>query len=202
MDLNVKEYMEAGRYAQLIFKLLWQQATERRVKSAILEERDRLRPVFIWADECQEFITSEDAAFQATARSARACTVYITQNLPNLYRILNNKHEVDAFLGNLATKIFHANADVATNEFAANTIGRDWIAHRSISYGNQQNSGSINRSESYDFLVPPIQFSRLKKGGVDNNGVVQSYFFQNGRTFGQSQNPQNELPYAKLSFQQ
>jgi hypothetical protein len=36
--------------------------------------------VFPWADEAQNFVTPFDAEYQAVARSAGGCTVYLTQN--------------------------------------------------------------------------------------------------------------------------
>jgi hypothetical protein len=84
----------------------------------------------LWADEAQNFCTSYDMQFQATARSSRACTVYITQNLPSYYASFGSgekaKYETQAFLGNLQTKIFHANTDVETNQWAADIIGKKW----------------------------------------------------------------------------
>jgi hypothetical protein len=73
LDLPVKEYGEVGRFAQVLFKLIWQKAVERRIESP------SLRPVFLWADEAHNFIVSQDMSFQTTARSGRACSVYLTQ---------------------------------------------------------------------------------------------------------------------------
>jgi len=39
-----------------------------------------LRPVFLWADEAQNFISDFDAEYQAVARSAGGCTVYLGQS--------------------------------------------------------------------------------------------------------------------------
>lgn len=76
IDLSVKEYGEAGVLAQQIWKYLWQRAAERRRVTS------RSRPIFLWADECQFFLSPYDAEFVSTSRSARAATVYLTQNLP------------------------------------------------------------------------------------------------------------------------
>ena len=66
IDLPVKEYGEAGRFAQVLFKTVWQRDIERR------RVDQSTRPVFLWADESQYFVTSEDMLFQQTARSALA----------------------------------------------------------------------------------------------------------------------------------
>ena len=52
LDLPVKEYGEIGLYAQVLFKQIFQQSIERRVTA------ESPRPVFLWADEAQNFITA------------------------------------------------------------------------------------------------------------------------------------------------
>lgn len=188
LDLPVKQYGESGRLAQVLFKYLWQKAIERR------RVKESPRPVFLWADEAQNFCASYDMQFQATARSSRACTVYLTQNLPNYYAAFGSgdkgRHETDALLGNLQTKIFHANGDHVTNTWAADTIGKDWQRRTTTNIGQSQNQGQENQqqntsgassSEAYDYIVPPVEFSRLRKGGEPNGLIVDGFIFQSGR---------------------
>jgi hypothetical protein len=190
LDLPVKEYGDSGRFAQVLFKYIWQKAVERR------DVRRHPIPVFLWADEAQNFCASYDMQFQATARSSRACTVYLTQNLSNYYAAFGGgdrgKHEADSLLGNLGTKIFHANGDPVTNLWAADVIGKDWQIRTSTNIGTsesrqpgqqqqQQSSTSAGTSESYDYNVPPTEFTRLRKGGVPNGLIVDGYIFQSGR---------------------
>jgi hypothetical protein len=102
LDLPVKEYNDIGRFAQILFKLLWQRATERR------DTTKHPLPVFLWADESQYFVTSHDQLFQTTARSAKACTVYLTQNLPNYYAALpgsDSKSKADSLLVKLRANL-------------------------------------------------------------------------------------------------
>lgn len=161
LDFPVKEWSEAGILAQQIFKFLWQRATERRTVS------DTTRPVFCWADECQFFLSGYDLEFQSTARSSRACTVLLTQNLPTFYsRIGGNQpeHAANALIGNLRTKIFHSNNDNVTNRWAAEMIGREtvWRAthgdndSHSVSHSTQQQSGiSSGASRSTSYQINP-----------------------------------------------
>lgn len=69
LDLPVRQFDKLGQAAQAMFKFIWQRAMERR------DPQPSLRPVFLWVDEAQQFATSYDMQFQATARSARVCTV-------------------------------------------------------------------------------------------------------------------------------
>ena len=189
IDLPIKTHHRVGRFAQVIWKTLWQRATE--VRDVAVNPR----PVFLWADEAQSFATAKDADFQATARSSRACTVYLTQNISNYRAAMGGGRDaeasVDSFLGNLQTKVFHANGDAVTNEWASKTIANDWARHSSTSVGEQHDpktgsprpSASANTSESFDAQAPPVAFTMLSKGGRVNRGRVEAIVFQGGRVW-------------------
>lgn len=195
MNLPVKEYGNAGRAAQVVYKYIWQQAAERR---DIVENP---RPIFLWADEAQNFATEYDMQFQATARSSRACTVYLTQNLPNYYAEMGgegSRHRVNSLVGNLQTKIWHANSDPDTNNHAAEVIGRSWHIRQgqSQSVGGESLSVGESQNESFDFDVPPQTFTKLWKGGPENGHKVVAVIFQNGRTWS------NNRTYLLSTFNQ
>lgn len=183
LNLPVKEFGQQGQFAQVVFKHLWQQAMERR---NVLENP---RPVFLWADESQLFFVSNDREFQSTARSARVCTVYLTQNLPSYYAALGGesmaRSETDAFLGNLQTKIFHCNSDRMTNEWAADLCARSYqYRHNFGAAGTERRSSqSAGVSESLDYEILPREFSRLRTGGPDNASIVDAIVYQSGRTW-------------------
>lgn len=145
LDFPVLKLNEAGVLAQMIFKYLWMRATQRR------EVTSHTRPVFLWADECQLFLSSYDMEFQSTARSSRTATVLMTQNLPSFYSRIGGQrpeHTVNAMMGNLKTKIFHNNQDATTNEWAANLIGKTSVWRTSVG-SNQGWSSSTNHGESF-----------------------------------------------------
>lgn len=180
LDLPIQEFQELGRIVQGIFKFMFQRAILRR------NPKTNPRPVFLWADEAQNFVSSFDYQYQAVARSARACTVYMTQNISNYYAVLggaNSHDEAHALLGNFQTKIFHANGDHATNQFAADMIGQDWITSHNygISTGEQGGSRTGGGSESVQYKYFPHLFTRLKKGGRENKLQVEGVVFQGGR---------------------
>lgn len=139
MDLPALVWHEAGTLAQSIVKYLWQRAASARGADP------EARPIFLWADECQHFVSDYDPLFQSTARSARACTVYLTQNLPGLYHHLKTdrpEHAVRALLGNFATKIFHANTDEDTNRWAAEMIGKEVLLRRNFNFSHTEGTSS------------------------------------------------------------
>lgn len=148
LDMPVKTWDEDGTIAQHLLKFLWQRAVEAR---AAFHRGGPMRPVFLWADECQFFVNEYDAEFQSTARSARATTVYITQNLPTLYAKIggqNPQHYADMLLGNFMTKIFHSNLCPTTNRWAAETIGQG-IVLRSGRNRSSNSGGSDSHSRTY-----------------------------------------------------
>lgn len=143
LNMPVKSWQEDGIIAQHLIKFLWQRAVEARASRG-----GELRPVFLWADESQFFVNSYDPEFQSTARSARACTVYITQSLPTYYAKIGGQkpeHYTDMLLANLITRIFHANGCQVTNRWAADAIGQGIVLRSSANWGSS-NGGSRSSS--------------------------------------------------------
>lgn len=206
LDLPVKEYNDRGRFAQILFKYVWQRAVERR------DVRQHPRPVFLWADEAQNFCSSYDAQFQSTARSARVSTVYLTQNLPN-YAVAFGGGDTGAalakaLLGNLSTKIFHANTDVETNQWAADLVGKDWQTRINTNMnttqadtlgamlGQSQQGASAGTSEMFEYQLPPNVFKRLRTGGHRHHRFVDVVLIQSGRQWANSED------FLHLTFKQ
>jgi hypothetical protein len=187
VDLPVKEWSVVGRIAAVLWKYCLQKAVERRTDNG----SGMGRPVFLWADECQHFASRYDPLFQATARSSRAASVYMTQNYPSLIAALGGERAMtDSLLGNMGTKIFHANSDRDTNQLAADLVGkrlqslRNFGSGASLSLGGQPSAGtsaSRGRSEHMDYEIQPMEFSTLAKGGVENGCAPEALVFQNGR---------------------
>ena len=79
--------------AQILFKTVWQQAALRRIDPKSGASQDsQSRPIFLWADEAHFFATQYDTNYQSLARSARASTVYLTQNLSAYYQRLGGQN--------------------------------------------------------------------------------------------------------------
>lgn len=185
INFPVKEYLIAGVYAQAIYKKLWQEAIERRDS-----KMDPL-PVFMWVDEAQYFLNQHDARFQTTARSSKACTVLITQNISNYYAAIGGKQprdEVNSLLGNLATKMFHGNNDYVTNNWAADTIGKTFRTQHSTNTSLENINGSTTMSESLNYQIEPQQFTILKGGGEENNCQVEAIITVAGKEWSNGKN--------------
>ncbi|MGC3992049.1 MAG: type IV secretory system conjugative DNA transfer family protein [Chthoniobacteraceae bacterium] len=193
-NLPVKEFNELGQFAQVLFKFVWQRAVERRITPGIRgdEAQEQIRPVFLWADESQFFVNSYDALFQSTARSSRACTVYLTQNLPSYFSAFggqNSRSDTESFLGNLGTKMLHANTDPSTNNWASDSIGKTRQIQLSggLSEGLVRSGGGVNQNSGaslvFEFLVQPQEFTMLRSGGHENDCMTDCIVFQGGRSW-------------------
>lgn len=193
IDLPVLTYRETGTLAQVLVKTAFQRAIQRRNVNA------NPRPAFLWADEAQLFTTSMDAEFLATCRSARIATVFLTQNVGNVRAALGDgdrgRSLCDALFANLNTKIFHANSDPVTNEWASQIIGRsvqmqanssvsakqDWVESLLGICRDEQTSYGL--SEHLTAEIEPKEFTTLATGGPTNNWYVEAIVVQSGRVF-------------------
>lgn len=196
VDLPVKEFGEVGQFAQVLWKYAFQRSIERRNIAA------SPRPVFLWADEAQHFVTSYDHSFQTTCRAAGVATVLLSQNYSNFIAALGGNEkaraETDSLLANLNTKILHANGDAVTNEWASRLIGRSrqflasgnnsydaedqWTASLGLDWLGHGGSTTAGFSETFEFEVQPREFTRLRTGGPPL-WMVDGIVFQNGRMF-------------------
>jgi hypothetical protein len=206
VDLPVKEFAEVGQFAAALWKYLFQRAVERR------DVRANPRPCFLFVDESQLFTTSFDALFQTTARSARCCTVYLTQNLNNYlsaYKGPSGAADARSLLGNLTTHVVHALADSDTAQFVAELIGRrrQLFLNASVSQdsyhpvgdllGRRPGQQSGGFSESFEYDLQPAELFRMKTGGRANDFQVQALVWRGGSPF-----PSTRRSYLWTSFDQ
>ena len=199
VDLSVIQYDEAGKAANIAWKYCLQRAIQRR---GAVKPADR--PTFVFADECQHFITKRDAEFVTTSRSAGCCNIYLTQNRPNLIERLGES-AVDGFLGCFSTKIFHQNADGKTNEWAADSIAKILQTRTSTSTnynvggarGGPGGGGGTSQQQVMDHEVTPREFQDLARGGEHMNYVVTALLFRSGHVFAS-----NRKTYLEVAFNQ
>ena len=107
----------------------------------------------------------------------------ISQNKPNYLAAMGGeagRHRVDAFLGNMGTKIFHANGDPETNKWASDMISEELQARSNWHGTMETGQGRGGGSESPGRKVLPSEFTMLKKGGPQNNFVTEAIVYQTG----------------------
>ena len=189
IDLPVKEFGDVGLFANVLWKYCFQQSIERR------DVKASPRPVLLWQDEGHVFTCAKDMDFQLTARSSRAANVILTQSISTFYAAMGGdgqkaKAQVDSLFGNLNLKIFHANADAVTNQWASDMIGRtrQFFINASTSrqhadvysaiYGGEGSQSSGGFSEQMEYEIPPTYWhTNLRTGGVANNFEVDGLLF-------------------------
>jgi TraM recognition site of TraD and TraG len=195
LDLSTKVFGQAGLYVQSAFTYLWQTTCEQR------DVKANPRPVFWFVDEAHELVCNYTPEFLATARSARVATVLISQNRPNYLAAMGGeagRHRVDAFLGNMGTKIFHANGDPETNRWASDTISEE-MQIRTNWHGTTENGqGRGGGSEAPGRKVLPSEFTALKKGGPQNGFLTEAIVFQTGADFAAN----GGEPWLRTAFEQ
>ncbi|HEV2693076.1 MAG TPA: TraM recognition domain-containing protein [Verrucomicrobiae bacterium] len=200
IDIPIQEYRQAGRIANLAWKYCFQVAVLRRTQPA----SGYLRPVFLWADEAQYFTTSFDSEYQAVARSAGGCTVYLTQNRESYKRVLGNTDAVDSLLGNLQAKFFCQNSG-DTCDWAAKLLGERFVKITSTNVGQSQHdqrdghSSGVSRSEQRRYFVEPATFTTLKRGGAAHGFAVEAIVYNGGHLFATGN---ESLPYKLITFNQ
>ena len=181
VNMPVKTFGSAGRFAAIIWKYCVQLAVERR--------SDKRRPVFIFADESQHFFTDYDQLFQTTARSSRCSVVYLTQNLGNYFSQSPGeagRHRVESMCNCLKTRIIHQCSDPATRNWFANAIGKRRIMRadsESTSFGKGKPVPSYNEKLVDDYWVLPDLATGLKTGGSANNFQVTAIVTKAGKKF-------------------
>ena len=202
LDLPALTYGPMGAAAQSLFKYLFGMAMQRQ---KVIE---KTRPVFVWIDECQYFLSRSDAELLSTARSSKISCVFITQDLPSFYAQLGPKSRdvADSIISKFGTRILHANTCRTTNQYAAEIIGKTTKFNTSKTTNTGRNSGgSLNQNEfsgsagagdgrnqgrtdgisTYqDFVIPPEYFAKeLRTGGPKNKKRVDAILVRNGGVF-------------------
>lgn len=193
LDFPVQLYGRVGRIAQMLVKRVWQEALLRREPTA------ESRPAFLYADEAQHFVSEYDARFAATAREHRGAMVYLTQNLPGYEQALGGAERgaLHTMLANLNTKIFHANTDAKTVEWASALFGKQPVTSANLSTSHtRQEDGSTGELETlsvstqWQELVRPEAFQYgLRKGGQGHGFRVDAYILQSGRIWASTGTP-------------
>jgi hypothetical protein len=187
-DMSAMEYGEVGTMVQVVLKYAIQKAIERRDVSK------SPRPVFFHLDEFQTLITSADSRFASTCRSARASMVLLTQTLPTVYGALGGgdqaKQEVNSLLANMNLKLFCANSDPETCEFASKLVGkvRTFTVNASRQRSNDYSGPSPGQTtagvtEQIDFDLQPAALTCLRTGGRDNRFIVDAILHRTGTPF-------------------
>jgi len=182
--LPVQVHNKAGRCGSVLFR----GAFHRTVKNRDIEANKR--PVFLWIDEAQEFVTSQDAYFQASARHARCATVMLFQCKEGLRAAFgpHGNDAAEALIQHLTTKIVCA-CEGETVEWVANKL----VGHRhnwrtTVNQQTGQIGTGTSMGASIDPQITASELTRLKPGGPRSNSMVEALLFKSGRTWSNGDN--------------
>ncbi len=205
LDMPYLKWRDPGRFFQIMFKMIVQRAALRRANPS--------RPVVVWQDEAQLFLTEQDIEVQAVARQSKLINVMLTQSLPVIYEALGGgpraEQQAQALIGNLQTKFLCQQSDTTTNEYFAELLGRSkhMFMSGSVPMGDYdfigdklglstQQPGNMGFSEQWHYDVPPSEFVFLRKGGHINRCIVDAIVHQGGRVWS------NGKTWIKAAFRQ
>lgn len=196
IDFPAKEFGFAGKIASTIYKSIFQGAAERR---NVKEEKNPV-PACLWIDEYQNFCNPQtDSQFQATARSSWISTVYITQNMNNLFFIMGNSQpqaRAKSLVGNLNLKFFGSNSDFETNQWASEMIGKHFVDLDNLSISKELELSKTKHQRLMPKITPD-HFTTFKTGRKVNNYKVETVVFKAGKTWGKE-----KANYAIVEFDQ
>ena len=158
-------------------------------------------------------MTEFDSAYQAVARSAGGCTVYLVQNRESLLRVLHSASAVDSLLGNLQCKVFCQNSSIETNEWASKLLGERWKDIISINRGTSNPgapgieatmSSGASSSQQRRYFVEQARFTTLKRGGPANDYQVECIVYNGGMKFSgvDEHGTPEKQPFALITFNQ
>jgi hypothetical protein len=155
----------------------------------------------VWADECQQFITSFDAHYLAQCRSHLGCMVYLTQSLSSFYAALRShagRHQADSLLANFHHKVFHSLGDEISANFAANLVGKSLQTFIGSSVGPVENLSdemwgtpkiTTSTNEHFEMILQPNVFQNgLRTGGRASGFICDGIVVRSGEPFANGEN--------------
>ena len=202
INMPTEEFGEVGKISNLIWKFAFQKAVQSREKL-----NGEYRPIFLWADEVQDYIHANDSKFQATARSKWCATVFLTQNIPGLRLALGGgsaaQDAIKSLDSNLVNSIFNQNIDEETNKYASTVLGLKKVQHKTESFtGFWSSRRTITMSEKEEPRVNFDAFRRLKSGGQNNGFRVEFYASFPGKKLHYSLSEGSYLDHKKFEINQ
>lgn len=181
--------------AQKLFKTVWQQAAIRRQFDADQTKR----PVFLWVDEAHLFATEYDAHYQSLARSAKACSVFLTQNISNYINAFGAQGEAAArgLLGLLQTQVFHAQSDPATLNHIIQLFGKTEVTRYNETYSRTEGDNwGDNWSSGSNTSSGPQGYNN---GATFNSGHSRGYSTSETRGYSASTTVEDAVFASEIS---
>jgi hypothetical protein len=194
-DCTIAEWGPIGKALMQFQKSINQHYLRRRPAKG-----DHIRPVLLFGDEGQQYVTRDDADFQNICRDQRVASVFLTQSISNLEAELGNDAFTNSLANSLTNLIVHCTVG-STAEWVQARIAQAWRQMESTSYSGwssgQSQSPGVNVSESIHPQILASELTRLRTGGVPHGNLVDALVFKPGRKFVAS-----GLPFVRVQFRQ
>jgi hypothetical protein len=203
IDMPVLEYSrETSRVCQVLIKLAFQRAWLRH-----LYKPGCCNGTFLFQDEFSFLIHRLDAHFHSACRDYAVMPVCITQNILSIAAEEFGEQQPGSktlgFLGLLGIKIFLANNETLTNQYAADQIGREYqfIEGWNAGQGEHHHHQGVSANKQLVHLIEPIEFTRLLKPDGENP-ISEGIVHLSGRSFNATKTQSNPrgLPYLRVHF--
>jgi len=203
VDMPVLEYgRETSRLCQILVKIIFQRSWLRHQY-----KRGCCNGAFCFQDEFALLMHRHEAHFHMVCRSSAVAPICITPNILNIAGEEFGEQLPGAktlgFLGLLALKIFHANNETQTNEYAANQIGKVWayIDGWNASSGEFHEHNGISGNKQLVHILEPVELTRLTKPDGESP-LSEAIVYMSGRSFNATKtyNRPQGLPYLRVHF--
>jgi hypothetical protein len=183
---------ETARIVQILVKIIFERAWM----------RHQYKPgcchgAFEFQDEFEMLLHRNAAHWHSVCRSNAVAPVCITPNILGLASEEFGEQQPGSktlgFLGLLSVKIFHANNETQTNQYAADQIGKHWqdIAGWSATSGDHHNShAGVSGSKQLVHILEPLEFTRLMKPDGENPNA-EAVCYMSGRIFNATKTERN-----------
>jgi hypothetical protein len=205
LDIPTQELHLTAKLAAIAWKRSFQLAIMRRHGPP-----GSLRPAFLFADECQNFLSPKDTEYQAVARSAGGITILLSQQISGIREAMGSDDKSENLTANLQTKVFCQNTG-ESNSWASSLIGERYTNITNINVGRggglqagvmaeASTNAGVSRHEEKRAWIEPSAFQKLRRGGAAHAYLVDAVIFCGGKLFPNERGePQ---PYKILSFRQ
>lgn len=203
VDMAALQYgRHTSRKCQVLVKLIFQRAWLRHQYTP-----GCCNGAVLFQDEFAFLMHRDEQHFHTVCRGSAIAPICACQNILTIAAEEFGENTPGSrtlgFLGLFGAKVFMANNETTTNEYAANQIGREWrfVEGWNAGEGNQNTHMGLSGSKQLAHLIEPIEFTRLLKPD-GQNPLAEGIVYLSGRSFNATKTaarPQG-LPYLRVHF--
>jgi len=162
---------------------------------------------FLYIDEAAFLMSRMDSDLHKVCRSSAIVPFLLMQNILSIaadeFGELTPGSKTLGFLGLVSTKIFLANNETQTNQYAADQIGKEYrfLEGWNAGQGEHHHHQGVSANKQLVHIIEPIEFTRLLQPDGENP-ISEGIVYLSGRTFNATKTQSNPrgLPYLRVHF--